>query len=382
MTYRLGVDVGGTFTDVLLIDERTGGTYRAKTASTPDDQSVGVLRGIEKVCGSAGITLADITQVLHGTTVATNAILEGKGARVGLVTTRGFRQVLQIARSFVPGGLAGRRHGPGRDRGAAGGDGRRTARRAADLQHGAAAGRDPRALPGRDRAARPRPAGGAVSTPPPDDAPGPGAALAANYARGGFGQSLAWGSRPALVMVDLIRAYFEPGAAFYMGSDACLHAAARVLAAARAAAIPVLYTRVEYDKDGVNGGLFVRKIPALRHLVPGGPLGEIMPQIAPGEHEVVIVKQYASAFFGTTLAATLNALGVDTVIITGVSTSGCVRATAVDALQHGFVPLVVRQAVGDRDPGPHESALFDLQAKYAEVVDEDSVVSWLGQPLS
>ena len=107
MTYRLGVDVGGTFTDVLLIDERTGGTYRAKTASTPDDQSVGVLRGIEKVCGSAGITLADIAQVLHGTTVATNAILEGKGARVGLVTTRGFRQVLQIARSFVPGGLAG-----------------------------------------------------------------------------------------------------------------------------------------------------------------------------------------------------------------------------------------------------------------------------------
>ncbi len=107
MTYRLGVDVGGTFTDVLLIDERTGLTYRAKTPSTTEDQSVGVLRGIEKVCGEAGIALADITQVLHGTTVATNAILEGKGARVGLVTTRGFRQVLQIARSFVPGGLAG-----------------------------------------------------------------------------------------------------------------------------------------------------------------------------------------------------------------------------------------------------------------------------------
>ncbi len=107
MTYRLGVDVGGTFTDVLLIDEDSGATYRAKTASTPDDQSVGVLRGIEKVCSSAGISLADIEEVLHGTTVATNAILEGKGARVGLVTTQGFRQVLQIARSFVPGGLAG-----------------------------------------------------------------------------------------------------------------------------------------------------------------------------------------------------------------------------------------------------------------------------------
>ena len=107
MAYRLGVDVGGTFTDILLIDEESGATYRAKTSSTPEDQSVGVLRGIERACETAGITLGDIDEVFHGTTVATNAILEGKGARVGLVTTEGFRQVLQIARSFVPGGLAG-----------------------------------------------------------------------------------------------------------------------------------------------------------------------------------------------------------------------------------------------------------------------------------
>ncbi|UYM04661.1 hydantoinase/oxoprolinase family protein [Solicola gregarius] len=107
MTHRLGVDVGGTFTDVLLIDEDTGATYREKTPSTPDDQSVGVLRGITSVCADAGVDIGDIRSVLHGTTVATNAILEGKGARVGLVTTQGFRQVLQIARSFVPGGLAG-----------------------------------------------------------------------------------------------------------------------------------------------------------------------------------------------------------------------------------------------------------------------------------
>ena len=107
MTYRLGVDVGGTFTDVLLVEEGSGATWRAKTASTPSDQAVGVLNGIAKACGQAGIDLSQIAQVLHGTTVATNAILEGKGARVGLVTTRGFRQVLQIARSYVPGGLAG-----------------------------------------------------------------------------------------------------------------------------------------------------------------------------------------------------------------------------------------------------------------------------------
>ncbi|MGX5656185.1 hydantoinase/oxoprolinase family protein [Geodermatophilus nigrescens] len=107
MSYRLGVDVGGTFTDVLLVDEDSGATWRAKTASTPADQAVGVLTGIGKVCADAGISMREVAQVLHGTTVATNAILEGKGARVGLVTTRGFRQVLQIARSFVPGGLAG-----------------------------------------------------------------------------------------------------------------------------------------------------------------------------------------------------------------------------------------------------------------------------------
>lgn len=107
MSYRLGVDVGGTFTDILLIDQASGRTWRAKTASTPQDQSAGVLRGIRKVCEQAGADLSEVGAVLHGTTVATNAILEGKGARVGLVTTAGFRQVLQIARSFVPGGLAG-----------------------------------------------------------------------------------------------------------------------------------------------------------------------------------------------------------------------------------------------------------------------------------
>jgi N-methylhydantoinase A len=107
MSYRLGVDVGGTFTDVLLVEEGSGQTWRAKTASTPADQAVGVLHGIAQACGEAGIELSEVASVLHGTTVATNAILEGKGATVGLVTTKGFRQVLQIARSFVPGGLAG-----------------------------------------------------------------------------------------------------------------------------------------------------------------------------------------------------------------------------------------------------------------------------------
>ncbi|GAA3862842.1 hydantoinase/oxoprolinase family protein [Leifsonia kafniensis] len=107
MAFRLGVDVGGTFTDILLINETTGTTHRYKTSSTPEDQSIGVLYGIEQVCLAAGVSPSEVREVLHGTTIATNAILEKKGARVGLVTTNGFRQVLQIARSFVPGGLAG-----------------------------------------------------------------------------------------------------------------------------------------------------------------------------------------------------------------------------------------------------------------------------------
>ena len=107
MTYRLGVDVGGTFTDLLLVNEQTGQSWKAKVSSTPADQSVGVLKGIERVCREAGVAPGEIGHVMHGTTVATNTVLTGTGARVGLVTTRGYRQVLQIARSFVPGGLGG-----------------------------------------------------------------------------------------------------------------------------------------------------------------------------------------------------------------------------------------------------------------------------------
>jgi nicotinamidase-related amidase len=134
---------------------------------------------------------------------------------------------------------------------------------------------------------------------------------------------------------------------------------------------------VEYAAGGADGGVFFRKVGALANLVGGSPEGRFMPQVAPRAGETVVVKQYASGFFGTSLASTLTALGVDTTVIAGVSTSGCVRATAVDACQHGFVPLVVRDAVADRDPGPHEANLFDLQAKYAEVIDEPTAVRYL-----
>jgi maleamate amidohydrolase len=196
----------------------------------------------------------------------------------------------------------------------------------------------------------------------------------------GLGGSLTPGPRPALLMVDLMRAYFDPDSPLCLPSTSCLESAARVLGAAREHGVPVIHTRVEFAPDGRDGGLFVHKVPALRHLFGGGPLSELMTVVAPIEGELVLVKQYASCFFGTSLAATLTASGIDTVVIAGVSTSGCIRATGVDAVQHGFVPVVVADAVGDRAGGTHEANLFDLQAKYAEVVDEQAAIAYLKGP--
>lgn len=195
------------------------------------------------------------------------------------------------------------------------------------------------------------------------------AALHDDYARAGFGGRLQPGSRPALLVVDMARAYFEAGSPLDLGDDPLRQRVVALLVAARQARIPVLHSRVVYQEDGADGGLFYRKVAALRVFRAGSPLGEFAEGLEPREGEVVVTKQYASAFFGTSLASTLGAMRVDTLLIAGVSTSGCIRASAVDALQYGFVPLVVREAVGDRHPGPHEANLFDLQAKYAEVID-------------
>jgi maleamate amidohydrolase len=132
-----------------------------------------------------------------------------------------------------------------------------------------------------------------------------------------------------------------------------------------------VWTVVRYGSGLADGGLFVRKVPALAAFAADadGGWGEIAPPLRPEPGETVVVKQYASAFFGTSLAATLQAGAVDTLVISGVSTSGCVRATATDAMQHGFRPIVVRQACADRSAALHEQNLADLDAKYADVVD-------------
>ena len=187
------------------------------------------------------------------------------------------------------------------------------------------------------------------------------------------------GRRPALLVVDFVRAYLTPGSPLYAGVEAAHEACRKLLAAAREVRIPVIHTNVVYQPGGNDGGVFFRKLPALscfeRGLHP--ELAAFGEGLEPADGETVISKQYASAFFATSLASTLTSLGVDTVLIAGVSTSGCVRATAVDACQYGFIPLVVRDAVGDRHPAPHEANLFDLQAKYAEVISLEAAQKYL-----
>lgn len=199
--------------------------------------------------------------------------------------------------------------------------------------------------------------------------------LSADYRTAGFRGRLGFGDRPAVLVVDIVRAYLEPDSPLYAGVEDAVASAARVVDTARDAGVPVIFTRVEFAPGGADGGVFYRKVPALRVLDAGSPLAEFPDEPRPRTGELVVTKQYASAFFGTSLASTLTAMGVDSVVIVGLSTSGCVRASAVDALQHGFVPIVVRDAVGDRDPRPHEANLFDLDAKYADVVGEAEVVT-------
>jgi maleamate amidohydrolase len=203
--------------------------------------------------------------------------------------------------------------------------------------------------------------------------------LATNYS-GVFDGRLGFGRKPAVLVVDFIRAYTTKGAALYAPDVVtAVSETAELLALAREKQVPVIYTRVLYSKNGLDGGLFVQKVPVLRKMVVGEPLADIVPELPPAEDDIVIIKKYASAFFGTSLAAMLTSLGVDTLILTGCSTSGCIRATAVDGMQHGFRVIVPKECVGDRHQAPHEANLFDINSKYGDVVDKAAVLEYLGQ---
>ncbi|MCY1672726.1 isochorismatase family protein [Novosphingobium sp. SL115] len=200
--------------------------------------------------------------------------------------------------------------------------------------------------------------------------------LLANYKKA-YDNRVGFGSRPALLLIDFCQAYFEPGNALYSEVDDAIASALRVRAAARAAGVPVVLTNVVYHPTGFDGGRFFEKAMPLKNFLKGSPMGAWGPGLEPFDDELVVSKQYPSAFFGTSLASTLTAAGVDSVILTGLTTSGCVRATCVDAMSHGFRTAVVSEACGDRHEGPHNANLFDMNAKYADVVSEAETIAFL-----
>jgi maleamate amidohydrolase len=200
--------------------------------------------------------------------------------------------------------------------------------------------------------------------------------LLENY-RKAYDNRIGYGKKPALVLVDFVQAYFEPTSPLYAGVDAALASALKIREVARMKNVPVIITGVVLHKTGVDAGRFFQKAKPLASFTAGNPLGKWPEGLEPFEDEFVVAKQYPSIFFGTSLASMLTAMGVDNVILTGLTTSGCVRASCVDSMSHGFITTVVRDACGDRHSAPHEANLFDMNAKYADVVSEDEIIAHL-----
>ncbi|MBE8812028.1 isochorismatase family protein [Serratia marcescens] len=204
--------------------------------------------------------------------------------------------------------------------------------------------------------------------------------LSDNY-RGVWGQRIGFGRRPALLAIDFMQAYTTEGATLFApGVVSAVEESRELLACARRTGIPVIHTHIRYHAGHfADGGLWVKKAPVMKDMVAGNPLAAFCPPVAPLADEVVLSKQYASAFFGTALAPLLVAQGIDTLLMIGCSTSGCIRASAVDAVQHGFRAMVVRECVGDRHPGPHEANLFDIDSKYGDVVHKREALDYLNR---
>lgn len=194
----------------------------------------------------------------------------------------------------------------------------------------------------------------------------------------GFGLRIGFGERPALLVIDLVKAFTDPSRMLGADLDNQIAATQPLLAAAHARDIPVMFSTVRYDDaDLRDAGIWALKQKGCVTLRADADGHELDPRLDFGARDSLLVKKYASCFFGTDLVARLNSRRVDTLIIAGCTTSGCVRATAVDALQNGFRPMVVREAVGDRSAAAHEQSLFDLDAKYADVVSLDEALTYL-----
>ena len=195
-----------------------------------------------------------------------------------------------------------------------------------------------------------------------------------------FGNPIGFGRRSALLVVDFTVGFNDP-ALFGGGNiDPAVKRTVGILEFFRSRRLPVAFTRVVYADDGSDGGIFATKQPRLLMLTEAHPAGQVVSELAPRPGELVVRKNQASAFFGTNLAPWLVQQGADTVVVTGCTTSGCVRATVVDAISYNFRPIVARDCVGDRALGPHEASLFDLQQKYADVLDRDAIIERLAHP--
>lgn len=197
-----------------------------------------------------------------------------------------------------------------------------------------------------------------------------------NY-KGVFDTHLEFGSRPALLLIDFVQAYFDPDSPLYADVEDELAQALRLRDMARTIGIPTIYTNVVYHSNMMNAGRFYEKTKPLEVFKSGSPFGHWPEGLSPSVDELVISKQYPSAFFGTSLSSTLTAQNIDCVIITGLTTSGCVRATCIDACSHGFTAFVIKDACGDRHPAPHNANLFDMQAKYGEVITTSQCIELL-----
>ena len=203
------------------------------------------------------------------------------------------------------------------------------------------------------------------------------AATGAEYERKGFSARSGYGTRPALLIVDFIKGFTDPGTGLGGDYGAELAVTAKLLAEFRSRALPVFFTTVAYESHLRDAGQFVAKVPALSILIKGSDWVQVDDRIRPRPSEPVVLKKYASAFFDTRLDMELRGLGVDTLVMAGCTTSGCIRASAIDSMQYGFHTVVVRDAVGDRAQTPHEVNLFDIDAKYGDVVSSGEVLGYL-----
>jgi len=197
------------------------------------------------------------------------------------------------------------------------------------------------------------------------------------YAKAGLGQAVTLGEHPAILVIDFSCGFTDPECPLGSDLSSQVEATRRLLDAAREKGLPVVYTTIAFEQSLKDGGLWMQKVPALGVLQLGGPWAEIDPRLGLREDETVLVKKGASGFFGTNLASVLVSQGVDSVILCGATTSGCIRATAVDLLQYGWPTIVPRECVGDRAQAPHDANLFDIQAKYADVVSLEEALGYL-----